>query len=176
MVSKTGGVEKIALWKRIAAVVLVGCFLILNTPRLLADEPANQKPRFVNVASPTEGIVKTVAVKVGQCVKLGTVLLTLDDTDARDALEEAKVALEISKREVLVAKFSHETAATLLERAMKAFQQGGLWQEELLVRKNEARRTQEELKKAKLAIKLREIVLRKAQRQVDRCRIISPSA
>jgi HlyD family secretion protein len=68
--------------------------------------------RDVQLAMPVTGIVSKVNVKVGEEVKKGAVLVQLDDTDQKAALEIAKLQLEQAKVNVAKAEFDLNTRLT----------------------------------------------------------------
>lgn len=68
-----------------------------------------------NLASPVAGIVSEISVMTGSKVKLGDVLLTIDNTDASLALNEINSRLSTQQKSIQSAKLLKEQGLTRLQ-------------------------------------------------------------
>ena len=96
------------------------------------------EPKSQNIAigTPLSGIVKTVAVKVGDQVKAGAPLFYLDDRDARAELAVKHADLAIAQAGVNEAKASLRDAKSLSDLAEAVTDRRAISSEELLKRRN----------------------------------------
>jgi RND family efflux transporter MFP subunit len=90
----------------------------------------------IAIGTPLPGIVKTVAVKVGDQVKTGAPLFYLDDRDTRAALAIKIADLAKAKADVSVAKATFIDAKSLSDLAEAVTDRRAISTEELLRRRN----------------------------------------
>jgi len=90
----------------------------------------------IAIGTPLPGIVKTVAVKVGDHVKAGIPLFYLDDRDTRAALAIKRADLAKAKADVSVAKATFSDAKSLSDLAEAVTDRRAISTEELLRRRN----------------------------------------
>ncbi|MCE9639918.1 MAG: efflux RND transporter periplasmic adaptor subunit [Betaproteobacteria bacterium] len=85
--------------RQIGAVVLLA--VVLFPVRLSALAPAEITPlRPVPITAPVDGVVEKVWVAPNQEVKIGDVLVTLDDTSVRNKLTVAQKSLDIARADL----------------------------------------------------------------------------
>lgn len=132
-----------------------GVFLVLagNTPVPVAAaviEPAEApfrsfiagsgiieaQSRNIAIGTPLPGILKTLSVRVGDRVKAGTVLFTVDDREAQAGLAMRKADLARARAGVLEAQASLADARTLLRLAEAVTDRRAISTEELERRRN----------------------------------------
>ncbi|MFN5746175.1 MAG: efflux RND transporter periplasmic adaptor subunit [Methylococcaceae bacterium] len=132
-----------------------GLFLVLtgNTPAPVAAaviEPAEApfrsfiagsgiieaQSRNIAIGTPLPGILKTLSVRVGDRVKAGTVLFTIDDREAQAGLAMRKADLARARASVLEAQASLADARTLLRLAEAVTDRRAISIEELERRRN----------------------------------------
>jgi RND family efflux transporter MFP subunit len=92
--------------------------------------------RNIAIGTPLSGIVKTVAVKVGDQVKTGAALFYLDDRDTRAALAIKLADLAKAKADMTVAKATFSDAKSLNDLAEAVTDRRAISAEELLRRRN----------------------------------------
>ena len=90
----------------------------------------------IAIGTPLPGIVKTVAVKVGDQVKAGAPLFYLDDRDTRAVLAIKLADLAKAKADVSVAKATLSDAKSLSDLAEAVTDRRAISTEELLRRRN----------------------------------------
>ena len=90
----------------------------------------------IAIGTPLPGIVKTVAVKVGDQVKAGAPLFYLDDRDTRAVLAIKLADLAKAKADVSVAKVTFTDAKSLSDLAEAVTDRRAISTEELLRRRN----------------------------------------
>ena len=90
----------------------------------------------IAIGTPLPGIVKTVAVKVGDQVKPGAPLFYLDDRDTRATLAIKITDLAKAKADVSVAKATFTDAKSLSDLAEAVMDRRAISTEELLRRRN----------------------------------------
>lgn len=94
------------------------------------------KSQNIAIGTPLSGIVKTVAVKVGDKVKAGTPLFYLDDRDTRAELAVKLADLAKARAGVNEAKASVKDTKSLSELAEAVTDRRAISSEELLKRRN----------------------------------------
>jgi HlyD family secretion protein len=92
--------------------------------------------RNIDIGTPLPGIVKAVAVKVGDQVKAGAALFYLDDRDTRATLAIKLADLAKAKADVSVAKATFTDAKSLSDLAEAVTDRRAISAEELLRRRN----------------------------------------
>lgn len=94
------------------------------------------KSQNVAIGSPLAGIVESVSVKVGDKVKAGTTLFSLDDREARAELDVKQADLAKAQADVSVAKATLQDSKTLSVLAESVTDKRAISKEELLKRRN----------------------------------------
>ncbi len=119
------------------------------------------KEKYWKIASEVRGIVTKVLVKKGQHVKVGDVLVQLDDRQAKLNVEMATIIAEKADIEVQLAKAAADEAKAQFDRlqSIKGVQPGVVSAEELSAKRFTVIRQEWE-------VKLRAADLRMAQAQV----------
>ncbi len=96
-------------------------------------EPKSQN---IDIGTPLSGIVKTVAVKVGDKVNAGAPLFYLDDRDTRAELAVKRADLAKARADVAIEKASLADARSLNNLAEAVTDRRAISSEELLKRRN----------------------------------------
>jgi membrane fusion protein (multidrug efflux system) len=80
----------------------------LYSMKHVVTDDARIKGRMVSVAPEVSGVVRVMQVDEGSEVKVGDILLELQDTDLRLQLQEAQAQTEMIERQILEAKKDYE--------------------------------------------------------------------
>lgn len=83
------------------------------------------------VAARTDGVVERVAVREGEAVKKGDLLLTIAGNQARDRLGEAAAGAAAARRELAAARARAELAEKTFERYRRLFQREAVTPQEM---------------------------------------------
>jgi HlyD family secretion protein len=126
------------------------------------------KSRNIAIGTPLSGIVKTVAVKVGDKIKAGTPLFYLDDRDTRAELAVKQADLAKAKAGVNEALASLKDAKSLSDLAESVTDRRAISSEELLRRRNALLINTTKLDSAKALVQQAEAALTTTQTTLDR--------
>jgi multidrug efflux pump subunit AcrA (membrane-fusion protein) len=126
------------------------------------------KSRNIAIGTPLSGIVKTVAVKVGDKVKAGTPLFYLDDRDTRAELSVKQADLAKAKAGVNEALASLKDTKSLNDLAESITDRRAISSEELLRRRNALLINTTKLDSAKALVQQAEAALETTQTTLDR--------
>ncbi len=132
--------------------------------------------RNIEIGTPLPGIVKTLNVKVGDKVKAGAALFSIDDRDARATLAIKQADLTKAKADLLIAKATLEDARTLNNLATAVTDRRAISSEELLRRHNTVSIAQARVESAKAFIQQAEANLADTQTTLNRLTILAPVA
>ncbi|TAK62155.1 biotin/lipoyl-binding protein [Methylobacter sp.] len=126
------------------------------------------KSQNIAIGTPLSGIVKTVAVKVGDKVKAGTPLFYLDDRDTRAELAVKLADLAKARAGVNEAKASVKDAKSLSDLAEAVTDRRAISSEELLKRRNALLINTAKLDSAEALVQQAEAALVTTQTTLDR--------
>jgi HlyD family secretion protein len=132
------------------------------------------KSRNIGVGTPLPGIVNTISVKVGDRVKAGDLLFTLDDRETRAEITVKQADLAKAQAEYNVAKSTLGDSRTLSELAESVSDRRAISKEELLRRRNALQIAKARLESASAQIKQAEAALASARTTLDRQMIRAP--
>ena len=132
--------------------------------------------RNIEIGTPLPGIVKTLNVKVGDKVKAGAALFSIDDRDARATLAIKQADLTKAKADLLIAKATLEDARTLNNLATAVTDRRAISSEELLRRHNTVSIAEARVESAKAFIQQAEANLADTQTTLNRLTILAPVA
>ena len=132
--------------------------------------------RNIEIGTPLPGIVKTLNVKVGDKVKAGAALFSIDDRDTRATLAIKQADLTKAKADLLIAKATLEDARTLNNLATAVTDRRAISAEELLKRHNTVSIAQARLESAHAFIQQAEANLADTQTTLNRLTILAPVA
>jgi HlyD family secretion protein len=132
------------------------------------------KSRNIAIGTPLSGIVKTVAVKVGDKIKAGAPLFYLDDRDSRAELAVKQADLAKAKAGVNEALASLKDAKSLSDLAESVTDRRAISSEELLRRRNALLITTTKLDSAKALVQQAEAALETTQTTLDRLTVQAP--
>ncbi len=132
------------------------------------------KSRNIAVGTPLPGIVSSVSVKVGDKVKAGALLFSLDDRDTRAELAVKQADLAKAQAEFNVAKSTLGDSKTLSELAESVSDRRAISKEELLRRRNTLLIEKARLESASAQIKQAEAAVANTKTTLDRQMIRAP--
>lgn len=132
------------------------------------------KNRNVAIGTPLPGIVKNLLVKVGNKVKTGDVLFSLDDRDALAELHVKESDLETARASVSEAEASLNDARTLQRLAESVTDRRAISIEELDRRRNAVLIANSRLKSAKARVEQVEAQLAHSRTTLERLTIRAP--
>ena len=130
--------------------------------------------RNIDIGTPLPGIVKTVAVKVGDKVKAGDPLFYLDDRDTRATLAIKLADLAKSKADVIVAKATFTDAKSLSDLAEAVTDRRAISSEELLRRSNAMHIAKARLESASAMVQQAEASLADTETTLSRLIVRAP--
>ena len=128
----------------------------------------------IAIGTPLPGIVKSVAVKVGDQVKTGDVLFVLDDREHHAALGVKKADLSKALADVKVADASLADARSLLKIAESVTDRRAISTEELLKRRNAVLIAKARLESANAFVQQTNAGITDTQTTLDRLVIRAP--
>jgi HlyD family secretion protein len=134
-------------------------------------EPQSQN---IAIGTPLAGIVKTVAVKVGDKVKAGAPLFYLDDRDTRAELAVKLADLTKAKADVGIEKASLADTQSLSNLAEAVTDRRAISSEELLKRRNALLVSTAKLESAKALVQQAEAALADTQTTLARLVVQAP--
>lgn len=132
------------------------------------------KSRNIAIGTPLSGIVKTVAVKVGDKVKAGSPLFYLDDRDARAELAVKLADLAKAQTGVNEAKASLKDTKSLSDLAEAITDRRAISSEELLRRRNALLINSTKLGSAEALVQQAEAALTTTQTTLARLTVQAP--
>lgn len=132
------------------------------------------RSRNIAIGTPLPGIVKSLAVAVGDRVKAGAVLFSLDDRDALAAIEVRKADLERARAGVGEAEAGLNDARTLLQLAEAVSDRRAISLEELSRRRNAVSLARARLDSARAQVQQAEAQLALARTTLDRLTVRAP--
>jgi HlyD family secretion protein len=128
----------------------------------------------IAIGTPLSGIVKTVAVKVGDQVKAGAPLFYLDDRDTRATLVIKLADLAKAKADVSIAKATLADAKSLSDLAEAVTDRRAISSEELLKRRNVMLITKARLESAQALVQQAEASLADTETTLSRLIVRAP--
>ena len=132
--------------------------------------------RNIDIGTPLPGIVKTVAVKVGDQVKAGDALFYLDDRDTRATLAIKLADLAKAKADVSVAKATFSDAKSLSDLAEAVTDRRAISAEELLRRRNAMLIAKARLESAQALVQQAEASVADTETTLSRLTVRAPIA
>jgi RND family efflux transporter MFP subunit len=132
------------------------------------------KSRNIAIGTPLPGIVTTLVVKVGDQVKAGSILFSLDDRDTRAELAVKQADLAKAQAEVSVAKSTLRDSQSLSDLAESVTDRRAISKEELLKRRNTSSIAKARLESALAQVKQAEAGLANTRTTLDRLVIRAP--
>jgi HlyD family secretion protein len=130
--------------------------------------------RRATIAAKITGLVTGVFFDEGTHVRAGQVLATLDDSDARRALESAKSERDSTKASVQDYEVQLRNARIVLGRTEQLTQAGVLTQEQLDNARTAVDSLQAKIDLVKTQVTAAEARIQVAQQAVDNCTIVAP--
>jgi RND family efflux transporter MFP subunit len=132
------------------------------------------RSRNIAIGTPLPGIVKQLSVKVGDRIKAGTVLFSLDDRDARAQVEVRKADLIRARSGVLEAEASLTDTRTLLKLAEAVTDRRAISIEELDRRRNAVLIAKARMDSARAQVQQAEAQVAAAETTLDRLVVKAP--
>ena len=132
------------------------------------------KSQNIAIGTPLPGIVKTVAVKVGDHVKAGDPLFNLDDRDDRAGLAVKQADLAKALADVKVADASLTDSKSLLNIAEAITDRRAISTEELLKRRNALLIAKAKLESSKALVEQTKAGIASTQTTLDRLVVRAP--
>jgi RND family efflux transporter MFP subunit len=132
--------------------------------------------RNIDIGTPLPGIIKTVAVKVGDQVKAGDPLFYLDDRDTRATLAIKMADLAKAKADVSIAKATFTDAKSLSDLAEAVTDRRAISAEELLRRRNAMLIAKARLESAQALVQQAEANLADTETTLSRLIVRAPIA
>jgi HlyD family secretion protein len=132
--------------------------------------------RNIDIGTPLAGIVKTVAVKVGDQVKAGDPLFYLDDRDTRATLAIKMADLAKARADVSIAKATFADAKSLSDLAEAVTDRRAISSEELLRRRNAMLIAKARLESAQALVQQAEANLADTETTLSRLIVRAPIA
>jgi len=132
------------------------------------------KSRNIAIGTPLPGIVNSLSVKVGDQVKAGATLFSLDDRDTRAELAVKQADLAKARAEASVAKATLSDSNSLSELAESVTDRRAISKEELLKRRNTLLVAKARLESAIAQVKQAEAGLANTRITLDRLVIKAP--
>ena len=132
------------------------------------------KSRNIAIGTPLPGIVTTLAVQVGDQVKAGSILFSLDDRDTRAELAVKQADLAKAQAEVSVAKSTLGDSRSLSELAESVSDRRAISKEELVRRRNTLMIAKARLESASAQVKQAEAGLANIRTTLDRLVVRAP--
>lgn len=133
-------------------------------------------PEFTSVFSKYEGKIVEIAVKVGDRVAPGQVLLKLDDAGARFALDEAVIAKQTAELVLAARKIEAEKSAAMLRRNQTLAATNAVSKQQLADAETGFESAVNSVAQAKQSLAKAELDIRKAQERVDELFVRAPIA
>lgn len=161
--------------KILAGVVIVcgiayGLYWYFYASHFVSTDNAYTATEVAQVTPSVEGIVQQVKVVDTQTVKQGEVLVVIDDTDTRLALQQAEADAAHARAELAAAESDYQRAAVDLKRRNALISLGAVSGDELTKTQNAYTSSQAAIQAAKAAIAQAEA--RIAQAKVDLSRTV----
>ena len=161
--------------KILAGVVIVcsiayGLYWYFYASHFVSTDNAYTATEVAQVTPSVEGIVQQVKVVDTQTVKQGDVLVTIDDTDTRLALQQAEADAAHAKAELAAAESDYQRASVDLKRRNALISLGAVSGDELTKTQNAYTSSKAAIQAAKAAIAQAEA--RIAQAKVDLSRTV----
>lgn len=132
------------------------------------------KSRNVAIGTPLPGIVFTLSVKVGDQVKAGDILFSLDDRDTRAELAVRQADLAKAQAEVSVTKSTLVDSKSLSDIAESVTDKRAISKEELIRRRNSVMIEKAKLESALAQVKQAEAELSNTRTTLERLVIRAP--
>jgi HlyD family secretion protein len=132
------------------------------------------KSRNIEIGTPLPGIVKTVTVKVGDQVKSGTPLFSLDDRDNHAELVVKQADLAKAQADVKVAEATLADTNSLLNLAQAVTDRRAISSEELLKRRNAMLVAKAKLESANALVQQTKAGIANTQTTLDRLVVRAP--
>lgn len=166
---------------RVKRLKILGCVVILcgvayglywyfYASHFVSTDNAYTATEVAQVTPSVEGIVQQVKVVDTQTVKQGDVLVTIDDTDTRLALQQAEADAAHARAELASAESDYQRAAVDLKRRNALISLGAVSGDELTKTQNAYTSSQAAIQAAKAAIA--QAKARIAQAKVDLSRTV----
>jgi HlyD family secretion protein len=145
------------------------------TQKVLAQGKVKARTQ-VEVASEIGGRVSVVNVKVGDVVKKGDPLFSIDDEQLKNAVEQLKVGLAASEAMLKRAQLAVTEAERGVERDRKLKEKGVLADENLKLSESRAELARADLDQAQAGIDRTRLDLQRAKDALRRARVTAPAA
>jgi len=132
------------------------------------------KSRNITIGTPLSGIVTRLAVKVGDNVKMGTVLFALDDRETLADLAVKQADLVKAQAQVKMAQASLQDAQSLSQLAIAVTDKRAISREELLRRHNTVEIAEANLSSALASAQQAEAAVKSVKTTLDRLIVRAP--
>ncbi len=129
---------------------------------------------IVNVSAHLPGEITRLAVREGDTVSKGQLLLEIDPTQFRARAEEAQAAVEAQKSQVQLAVAQHEKAQGDQKRAVDLHARQLLSEQDLDLARTTARVQEAQLRAQEQSYQQAVAALQRAQDDLNKCRYTSP--
>lgn len=151
-----------------------GLYWYLYASHFVSTDNAYTATEVAQVTPSVEGIVQKVNVVDTQSVKQGDILVVIDDTDTRLALQQAEADAAHAKAELASAESDYKRAAIDLKRRNALIEMGAVSADELTKTQNAYTSSQAAIQAAKAAIAQAEARIDKAKVDLSRTIIRAP--
>jgi RND family efflux transporter MFP subunit len=128
----------------------------------------------VDVKTQFAGRLVALLKQEGDRVQKGELLATLEETDARLALGQARATQDVAQATLDRARVAEEHARRELERAQNLLRSGGITDRDFQAAEMTARDTQAQVKLAEAQLEQARQAVAVAQKHLSDCRIVSP--
>jgi multidrug efflux pump subunit AcrA (membrane-fusion protein) len=145
------------------------------TQKVLAQGKVRARTQ-VEVASEIGGRISVVNVKVGDVVKEGDPLFSLDDEQLKNAVEQLRVGLLASEAMVKRARLGLQEADRGVERDRNLREKGVVADEQLRLSESRAELARAELEQAQAGVERTRLDLQRARDALRRARVAAPTA
>lgn len=132
------------------------------------------KSQNIAIGTPLPGIVTVLSVKVGDNVKVGDPLFSLDDREYRAALIVKQADLEKAKADVIVAEASLADAKSLFKIAEAVTDRRAISAEEVLKRRNAVLVAKAKLESAYAVVKQTKAGVKETEATLERLVVRAP--
>ena len=129
---------------------------------------------IVDISAHLPGEITRLAVKEGDAVTKGQILLEIDPTKFQASVEEARAAVEAQKSQVQLAQAQNDKAQADLKRSEDLHARKLVSDQELHLARTTARVEESRLRAAEQSYQQASAALQRAQDDLDKCRYIAP--
>lgn len=145
------------------------------TQKVLAQGKVRARTQ-VEVASEIGGRVSAVDVEVGDVVKAGDPLFSLDDEQLKNAVEQLRVALAGAEAVLKRAELGQKEAERGVERDLKLKERGVVADEQVKLTESRAELARADVQQARAGIDRTRLDLQRARDALRRARVTAPAA